>query len=128
MKKLRFFKCNTCGNVVVKLIEKGVPVFCCGEQMQELVANTVDAAAEKHVPVFSLKNGLLDVCVGEVEHPMQDVHFINFVAVETDKGYKIVSLNPNDKPRVTIYMGDEKVKVVYEYCNLHGLWKAESKN
>lgn len=125
MKKLRFFRCNHCGNVVIKLVDKNVPVLCCGEIMQELTANTVDAAAEKHVPVVSKKGGLITVNVGSVAHPMLDEHFINFIAIETERGYAVKALNPGEKPEATFYIGDSKVVNVFEYCNLHGLWKAE---
>lgn len=125
MKSLRFFKCEHCGNVVVKLVEKGVPVFCCGQKMEEIFANTVDAAVEKHLPVVSLNGGVLDVKVGEVSHPMEEAHYINFIAVETDKGSSIVSLRPGQAPEAKVFVGENKVIAVYEYCNLHGLWKKE---
>ena len=127
MKSLRFFKCEHCGNVVVKLVEKGVPVFCCGQKMEEIFANTVDAAVEKHLPVLSLNGEVLDVKVGEILHPMEEVHYINFIAVETGKGCSIVSLLPGQVPEVKVFVGDSKVVAVYEYCNLHGLWRTEFK-
>ena len=49
-----FYKCNHCGNVAVKPFDKKVPLSCCGEKMTELVANSTDAAVEKHVPVVSV--------------------------------------------------------------------------
>ena len=48
---MKFYKCNKCGNVVLAAVDSGVVPFCCGEKMEELVANTVDASTEKHVPV-----------------------------------------------------------------------------
>ena len=48
--KVKFFRCNHCGNIITMVIDKGVPVMCCGEAMEELKANTTDAATEKHVP------------------------------------------------------------------------------
>ncbi len=122
MKNLRFFKCPHCGNVVIKLVEKDVPIFCCGVAMEEIVPKTTDLAGEKHIPIFSLKGDLLTVKVGEVSHPMLDEHYINFVAVETASGFIVKNLNPNSLPETTFFVGDEKVKAVYEYCNLHGLW------
>ena len=61
MKKLRFYRCQHCGNIVIKVVDSRVPVMCCGEIMKELVANTTDAAQEKHVPVIDIKNGVVDV-------------------------------------------------------------------
>lgn len=125
MKKLKFYKCEHCGNVVVKLIDKDVPVLCCGEIMKEIVANSKEAATEKHLPVVKVENNIVEVKVGEVSHPMEENHYINFIAVETDKGYNLVSLYPGNEPIAKVYVGEEIVKTVYEYCNLHGLWKTE---
>ena len=63
MKTLVFYRCKHCGNVVVKLVDKGVPVFCCGEQMEVLNANTTDAALEKHVPVLESNGSKIKVTV-----------------------------------------------------------------
>lgn len=123
--KLRFFKCMHCQNVVVKLLDKNVPIFCCGEQMVEIFANTVEASTEKHLPVVNINNGFVEVKVGSVSHPMEKEHYINFIVVETEKGYTIKTLLPDQLPEAKIYVGEDKVLAVYEYCNLHGLWKVE---
>ena len=83
----KFYKCSVCGNVIVKMVDSGVPVVCCGKKMEELVANTVDASQEKHVPVVTtLEDGRLRIEVGSVHHPMMPEHHIAFIYVETDKG------------------------------------------
>lgn len=120
----KFYKCETCGNVVVKLVDSKVPLVCCGSKMQELVPNTVDASNEKHVPqVTMLENNMIKVEVGSVAHPMTEEHHIAFIYIETDKGGIKVDLK--DKPEAIVALGDAKPLVVYEYCNLHGLWKTE---
>ena len=120
----KFYKCETCGNVVVKLVDSKVPLVCCGSKMQELVPNTVDASNEKHVPqVTMLENNMIKVEVGSVAHPMTEEHHIAFIYVETDKGGIKVDLK--DKPEAVVALGDATPLVVYEYCNLHGLWKTE---
>lgn len=125
MKRLRFFRCAHCGNVVVKLLDKNVPLFCCGEKMEEIFANTTEGAIEKHLPVVKRVGDLLEVKVGEVSHPMEENHYINFVAVETENGYSVASLLPERLPEARFYVGNSKTIAVYEYCNLHGLWKIE---
>lgn len=120
----KFFKCNHCGNVIVKVVDAGVPVMCCGEKMVELVPNTVDASGEKHLPVVTaLENNSIKVEVGSVHHPMLPEHHISFVYVETENGG--IQVNLKDKPEAVVYLGEEKAVAVYEYCNLHGLWKTE---
>ena len=120
----KFYKCNHCGNVIEKHVDSKVPVVCCGEKMQELVANTVDASTEKHVPVVTkVDDCTIKVQVGSVEHPMLPEHHISFIYVETENGGIRVDLK--DKPEAVISLGNERAVAVYEYCNLHGLWKTE---
>jgi superoxide reductase len=120
----KFYKCETCGNVVVKLVDSKVPVLCCGKKMEELVPNTVDASGEKHLPVVTmLDDKRMKVEVGSVAHPMETEHHIAFIYVELENGGIKVDLK--DKPETIVYLGDEKPLAVYEYCNLHGLWKTE---
>jgi superoxide reductase len=98
--------------------------MCCGKKMEELVPNTVDASNEKHVPVVTmLDDKRMKVEVGSVAHPMEAAHHIAFIYVEMENGGIKVDLT--DKPEAIIYIGDQKPVAVYEYCNLHGLWKTE---
>ena len=120
----KFYKCAHCGNVVMKVVDNKVPVFCCGQKMEELVPNTVDASGEKHLPVVTdLGNGLLKVEVGSVAHPMTEEHHIAFIYVEMENGGIRVDLK--DKPEAVVCVCSGKPIAVYEYCNLHGLWKTE---
>lgn len=120
----RFYKCNKCGNVIVKLVDSKVPIVCCGEKMEELIPNTVDAAGEKHIPVVTrIDDNHIKVEVGSVAHPMTDEHHIAFVYVELPTGGIHVELK--DKPEAIINVGGQQPVAVYEYCNLHGLWKVE---
>ena len=123
MKKLVFYKCNHCGNIAIKLIDKRVPMMCCGEIMQELIPNTTDAAVEKHVPVVSIDGGVVSVTVGGVVHPMAEEHLIERIVVETTSGYYVRNLEHTDTPTATYTLNEnEELLAVYEYCNLHGLW------
>ena len=120
----RFFKCRHCGNVIQKVVDSKVSVVCCGEKMEELVPGTVEASVEKHLPVVTwIDEKTIKVEVGSVAHPMLPEHHIAFVYVETENGGIRVDLN--DKPEAVIALGAEKPVAVYEYCNLHGLWKTE---
>lgn len=120
---LKFYKCKKCGKVVA--IMKGSPcdTFCCNEAMVELKANTTDAAVEKHVPVVEKNGNLVTVTVGSVLHPMEEKHFIEWIALETKNGSQLKALKPAQEPKALFALteGDEVVKA-YAYCNLHGLW------
>ena len=118
----RFYRCRHCGNVAHKVVDSKVPLVCCGEKMEELIPNTVDASGEKHVPVMTvLDEGRIRIEVGSVAHPMLPEHHIAFIYVETVDGGIRVDLT--DKPEAEICISADKVVAVYEYCNLHGLWK-----
>ena len=121
----KFYICNHCGNIVEKIHDAKVPLVCCGEKMHELVPNTVEASNEKHLPVVSYENGVVQVNVGAVNHPMADEHFIEWVYVETENGGLRKDLKPGEDPRVVFHLGDDKPVAVYAYCNLHGLWMTE---
>jgi len=124
--EMKFFKCAHCGQIIAVVKETGVPVVCCGEPMKEIVAGTTDAAVEKHVPVFEVKDNLVKVKVGAAEHPMIDAHYIEWVSLQTKQGNQRKALKPGDAPEVTFAICDgDEVEAVYAYCNLHSLWKAE---
>lgn len=98
----------------MKPFDKKVPLSCCGEKMTELVANSTDAAVEKHVPVVSVSGNAVHVEVGSVAHPMTDEHLIAFVCLVTEKGYQIAELTSADKPEAdfAIAEGDRAIKVL----------------
>ncbi len=123
----RFFICKKCGNFIGMINYSGNPLTCCGEEMQELVPNTVDASQEKHVPVIKVDNNKVIVEVGSAPHPMIEQHYIMWVYILTEKGGQRKILKPNEEPRAEFLLTeDDKVISAYEYCNLHGLWKADA--
>ena len=123
--EMKFYICKTCGNIIAVVKKSGVPVMCCGQKMAELEPGTTDAAVEKHVPVYEVKDNKVIVTVGSVEHPMLDEHYIEWIAVQTTSGNQRKALKPGDKPQTCFALCDgDEVEAVYAYCNLHGLWKA----
>lgn len=120
----RFFKCETCGNMIAIVKDAGVPMMCCGKKMAEIVPGTTDAAVEKHVPVYEKKDNIVTVKVGSAEHPMAPEHYIEWVSLQTKAGNQRKPLAPGEKPEVCFALceGDE-VEAAYAYCNLHSLWK-----
>lgn len=123
---MKFYKCEKCGKVIAIVHATSVPTVCCGEAMKELVANENDGAVEKHVPVVKALPGKLVVEVGSEPHPMVDAHFIEWVAIETDRGNQRVVLTSKNRPMAEFALLEgDRPKTVYAYCNLHGLWKAD---
>lgn len=124
---MEFYICSHCGNIITFAENKGVPVMCCGRKMEKLTPNSVDASGEKHVPLVTVEGNLVTVSVGSVEHPMLEEHHIGWVVLETEQGSQRKTLKAGEKPEVTFALTEEdKVVAAYEYCNLHGLWKAEA--
>ena len=123
---VKFYKCMHCGNIAVKVFDAGVPLVCCGEKMVELVAGSQDAALEKHVPAVEVEGNKVVVNVGSVDHPMLEEHYITGIYIETKAGGQFASLKPGEEPKAVFLLGDgDEFIAAYEYCNLHGLWKAE---
>ena len=123
---MEFYICEHCGNLVGMVKNSGVPIICCGQKMTKLEPGTSDGAAEKHVPVFQVEGSKVTVTVGEVEHPMLDVHFIEWIAIKTAQGAQRKVLKPGDAPKAEFLLtDDDKLEEVYAYCNLHGLWMAK---
>ena len=122
--ELKIFKCMHCGNIMEMIDDKGVLVFCCGEPMKQFKAGETEGASEKHLPVVKAEGDTVSVCVGEVTHPMQDEHHIAHVWLVTDKGVYRRDLPHTGAPEATFRLAaDEKAVAVYEFCNLHGLWR-----
>ena len=123
--EVKFYRCPHCGNIIVKVKDSGVPVVCCGSPMQELIPNTGDGAGEKHVPVYHREGNEVVVRIGSVDHPMLDAHYIEWVMLCTKAGNQRKLLKPGDAPEARFLVAnDDEVLAVYEYCNLHGLYKA----
>ena len=122
---MKFYRCKHCGQIIMFVERKTCPVMCCGEAMEEMIPGTSDGAVEKHVPVYEVNGNVVHVKVGEVDHPMLEEHYIAWIALETKQGSQLKELKPNEKPEAYFALaeGDEFVSV-YEYCNLHGLFKA----
>ena len=121
----KFYICRHCGNLIGMVHDSGVPVVCCGEKMEALIPNAVEASGEKHLPVVTIEAGVINVNVGSVDHPMIPEHFIKWVYVQTENGGQRKAPKPGDAPNIFFCLGDDKAVAVYAYCNLHGLWMTE---
>ncbi|MGE4298258.1 MAG: desulfoferrodoxin [Desulfovibrionaceae bacterium] len=122
---MQIYKCEVCGNIVEVLHAGGGELVCCGQPMKLFKENTTDAAVEKHVPVIEKTATGYKVSVGSTLHPMEETHWIEWIELIADgKVYRQV-LKPGDKPVAEFCITATKV-AAREYCNLHGLWKADA--
>ena len=122
---VRFYTCPICGNTVGLIHGNGDCLKCCGKPMQLMVANSTDAAEEKHVPVYEKEGDEIVVKVGEIAHPMEEDHFISWIALVGKNQTTRIALKPGDEPVVRMqYIPNS---FIYASCNKHGLWKTEVK-
>lgn len=121
--EMKFYKCMKCGKVFAMLKGSKCPTMCCDSEMTLLKAGTTDAAVEKHVPVVAVSGSKVEVTVGSVFHPMEEKHFIEWIALETSSGFQLKDLKPGQEPKAVFALADgESVVKAYAYCNLHSLW------
>ena len=119
----RFYLCRKCGNIVGLIHGAGVPIMCCGSEMEHLQAVTENEGGEKHSPIVTVEGDSVKVKVGSVPHPMDTDHSINWVYLQTQRGGQRKCLVSGDKLEVEFKLCDDKPTAVYSYCNKHGLWK-----
>jgi len=123
--RLEIYKCEICGNIVEILHPGAGGLWCCKQPMKLFVENTVDAAKEKHVPLIARSAGEIRVKVGEVAHPMEEKHSVEWIELIAGDQACRQFLAPGAAPEAVFRVAAERV-TVREYCNLHGLWKAEA--
>ncbi len=124
-KQLEIYKCNACGNIVEVTHGGAGELVCCGQPMQLMTENTVDAAKEKHVPVIEKTSNGFKVSVGSVAHPMEDKHYIEWIELVADGSAYRQFLKPGETPEAEFCIQASQV-TAREYCNIHGLWKSEA--
>lgn len=122
-KELVIKKCMKCGARVQVLEDctcDNCGIKCCGEQMQELKPNSVDAAIEKHVPTYEVKDGKLFV---KVNHVMEEDHYIEWISITFENKTVTTYFKPGDEP--TVHCKYIPGSTIYAYCNKHALWKKD---
>lgn len=122
---MKFYKCKVCGQIVAGVKDNGAPMTCCDKPLKEITPQTVDnEGKEKHIPVYKVKKGEVIVQIGSVLHPSTSDHYIEWIVLVTNKGTQRKVLKPGEDPIVTFHIGkDEEVIEIYDYCNIHNLWK-----
>ncbi|MFC1860013.1 desulfoferrodoxin [Chloroflexota bacterium] len=118
----QIYRCNVCGNIVEVLHAGAGELVCCGQPMELLVEKTKDVGSEKHVPVIEKTDRGIKVKVGDVPHPMEAKHYIEWIEVIADGKSCRKFLKPGDKPEAEFEIRPQKVSA-REYCNVHSLWK-----
>ena len=118
------YRCNICGNIIEVLQAGKGDLVCCGQPMELLQEKTADTGMEKHVPIVETSAKGIKVKVGDVPHPMEEKHHIQWVEIITDSGDYRQFLKPGSKPEAEFQVRAQNI-VAREYCNIHGLWKSK---
>ena len=122
-KRYQIYKCEICGNIVEVLHEGMGQLVCCNQPMKLLEEKIEEQGKEKHIPVVERSNRGVLVKVGSVPHPMEEVHYIEWIEIETKEDLVLRKfLKPGDKPEAEFEVTMENISVVREHCNIHGLW------
>ena len=124
-KRLEVYKCEICGNIVEVVHSGAGALICCGKNMDRITENTTDAATEKHVPVIELAADSVTVKVGDVAHPMEDAHYIEWIEILVEDKIYRQYLQAGQPAQATFNLSATTV-TARAYCNLHGLWTAKS--
>lgn len=123
---MKYYVCPICGNVIEKVVDHGVPVYCCGKEMRELSCGEFPELKAKHVPVARYEDGNLMVEVGMIQHPMLPEHHIDFISISYDNKEERIDLKTTDQPQASFYLPNYHGMVsIKAYCNIHGLWCSE---
>ena len=117
------YRCNVCGNIVEVLHTGKGELVCCGQPMELLQEKIADVGLEKHVPVVETTDRGIKVKVGDVPHPMEEKHYIEWVEIVADGKSCRIFLKPGDKPEAEFDIKPQKV-TAREYCSIHSLWKS----
>ena len=125
MKQHKFYRCKHCKSMVGLINDGGGTLVCCGEDMEELVANSVEASGEKHIPAVTVNGNEVTVQIGSVLHPAQEEHHIEFIYLATKHGGQRKSIPVGEEPIAKFILENDAPDQVLAYCNLHGLWKAD---
>jgi len=123
--RMQVYRCEVCGNIVSILHPGAGELVCCQQPMKLLEENRTDAATEKHVPVISRESQGVRVKVGDVPHPMEPQHFIEWIELTAGGTTYRRFLEPGAAPEA-LFPPLEGELHAREYCNLHGLWRADA--
>ena len=124
MSKVKFYYCTVCGNIIEMVHDSGNNPICCMRDMEEIEPGVTDGNLEYHVPTYTRHGHKIKVQIGKEPHPMEDMHYIEWIELETTKGISRRYLKSGDKPTVRFRLcKDEEPLNIYAYCNKHKLWK-----
>ncbi len=113
MKKVHFYVCPVCGNVISS-VGRG-SFSCCGITLPEQEAEPEGGSHSVQVETVDQEYFV------STSHPMTKEHFISFVAYVTSDSIELVKLYPEQN--VEVRFRKKGHGILYMYCNRHGLFR-----
>ena len=113
-------------DIVEVLATNGCEISCDNKPMKQLVANSTNAAQEKHVPQVHVNGNMVKVDVGSVKHPMEEAHSIVWVHIVTNQGTQRKYLKPNTEPpafpfksfKFAVFLNPDKlISMLFAFAN-----------
>ena len=124
-KETIFYKCEVCGNIIVKLNDSGITPYCCSHVMTKMSPDDLDGDLEFHVPTWKCDDNKIIIKIGEKKHPMTEEHHIEWIFLKTNLGFHVKFLASTDDPEACFKLcHGEEAQFIFTHCNIHGLWKA----
>ena len=115
MRKLKFYVCPICGNVITAAGE--AVVSCCGVTMPALEAEEPDDKC-----TLTIERSEDEYYVTS-NHEMSKSHYISFMAAVKDNSFELIKLYPESPAEARFKMS--RTRYIYYYCNRHGLFKLD---
>ena len=112
MKKMHFYVCPVCGNMITAMTDTGIS--CCGKKLQPLQPHKADE--NQKLNVARIENDFYITA----NHPMEREHYIPFVALLTSDTLMLRKLYPEWELQVRIPIFSHG-RLLW-YCNRHGLF------
>ena len=113
MKRLRFYVCPQCGNILTSTGEAAVS--CCGAPLRPLEARVPDEAHELTVERVE------DEWFVSSRHPMEREHYISFAALLTSDRLELVRCYPEWELQTRFFR--RGMSTLYWFCTKDGLFQ-----
>lgn len=114
MKKMHFYICPVCGNVITSIGEGAFS--CCGISL--LDAETEECDNSHLIKIATVE----DEYFVTLDHPMSKKHYISFIAYVTSDSIEFAKLYPEQN--ISVRFKKKGHGIIYAYCNKHGMFKA----
>lgn len=113
MKKIQFYVCPICGNVITAVGEGHFS--CCGITLPKQEPESID---EEHSVFVETVDDEYSITM---QHSMSKEYYVSFIAYITSGSVEMIKLYPEQD--VSVRFRKKGHGILYVYCNRHGLFR-----